>query len=341
MNSKDRIKKTINFQGIDRIPCGLFGTYGDYFTGLVEYANCKSVEELFERYEIDIWHTSYCWAYYSGKTYKYKNHKINPWKSLYDEYNPNPPFSGITSVDEVYDFPIPDISEYDLSTYIKEIENHQQFAVCGGLNAAIFHNYLYMCGQLEGLCILKTDPELATAMIDKITNFWEVFLENLLSLIGDKIDIIENCNDFGTQISTFISPEDFRVFFKPAISRLYKIIKRHNIICMQHSCGAVKDIIKDFIEIGADIINPIQVSASGMSLEEINHEYNGEITLYGGIDTQNLLPNGTTMEIQEEVKKVLSIFDKKGGYILSGSQGLMKDIPYKNALAMLDVTLRR
>ena len=109
---------------------------------------------------------------------------------------------------------------------------------------------------------------------------------------------------------------------------------------LQHSCGAVSQLIGDFIEMGADIINPIQVSAADMDLSSVVSKYKGKICFYGGLDTQYLLPNGPVEKIQAKTREAVKLFGEQGGFILSGSQGFMEDIPYVNALAMIEPKLR-
>ena len=340
MNCKERVLNSVKFQGVDRVPCGLFGTDFGYQWELADRIGCETVEEMYRKLDVDIWHTVNGLKY-SGRGYKYRGKEINPWAPFYFERNPEPPFANITSVEQVLEYPVPAFDEYDASGYKRELKDHEEFSICGGINSAIFHNYLYMCGQINALCYLKTEPEIALAIIDKITSLWEVYLDVALEAADGRVDIIENCNDFGTQNSMFMSPEDFRVFFKPALLRLYKKIKDKNILLMQHSCGAVGPIIPDFIEMGADIFNPVQISASGMDFKPLIDKYKGKIAFYGGLDTQYLLPSGPPERIREETLKALSYFGREGGYILSGSQGLLEDIPIEHALAMLDPELRK
>ena len=183
--------------------------------------------------------------------------------------------------------------------------------------------------------LLHLEPELAKAIIRKITDFWEGYLRKVLEAGKGRIDIIENCNDFGTQSSLFISPDQFREFFKPALQRLYNVTKEYGAKVMQHSCGAIAPIIPDFIEMGADILNPIQVSSTGMDLEMLVPEYGKQICFYGGIDTQWVLPQGPVDKIKADTRHLIELFGHQGGLILAGSQGLMNDIPFDNALAML------
>ncbi|MGI6705805.1 MAG: uroporphyrinogen decarboxylase family protein [Clostridia bacterium] len=327
MNAKERVKRAVAFKEVDRVPAGLFGTHVEYEEGLARYIGVASVEEMYRVLGVDVWHSRVGLSYTSDMDLKKR-----------EEENPHP-FAEVVSVDEVEAWPFPDIADYDATDLVKHLEAHQEFFVCGGINSAIFHHYLGICGQENALCFLKTQPDVAKAIIRRITDFWVGYLKKVLESCHGLIDMIENCNDFGTQRSTFISPEDFREFFKPELQRLYDTAKAYGVLYMQHSCGAIEPIISDFIEMGADILNPIQVQASGMDMENLVTKYKGKITFYGGIDTQQLLPNGPEDRIREEVRKLISYFGNEGGLILSGSQGLMEDIPYSHAVAMLQENL--
>lgn len=328
MDSKERVKRAVSFKGVDRIPAGLFGTHLEYEMGLAEYIGVNSIEEMYRVLGIDIWHCR--------TTMKYTGDPATSFGSIIR----NRPFADVSTVEEVESYPFPNPEDFDASDLIKEIEEHQEFAVCAGIGSPIFHNYLDICGQENALCYLKTQPDVAKAIIRKITDFWEGYLKRVLESGYGMIDIIENCNDFGTQRGMFISPSDFREFFKPQLKRLYDTAKKYGVIYMQHSCGSIYPIIPDFIEMGADILNPIQVTAEGMEIEKLGREFRGKITFYGGVDTQHFLPEGPEERIREEVRKLVGLFGKEGGFILAGSQGLIDDIPYSHAVAMFEENMK-
>ncbi len=311
------------------MPTGLFGTPLEYEEGLAAFIGADTVEEMYRRLGVDVWHCR------GGLV---PNVDVgNIWGPAEGEA---PPFADVNSVQEVENYPFPDPGEWDASELEEEIDAHREFSVCGGINSAVFHKYLSLCGQENALVYLRSAPEIAKAIIEKITDFWVVYLEKVLEAGQGRIDMIENCNDFGTQRSMFISPGDFREFFRPALQRLYDKAKEYGVMYMQHSCGAIRPIIHDFFEMGADILNPIQVRAEGMNVEELAHEYRGKIAFYGGVDTQELLVSGPEKSIRDEVRRLFEIFGLQGGFILSGSQGLLEDIPYEHAVAMLEENLR-
>lgn len=324
MDAKERVKRAVAYKDVDRPPAGLFGTHKEYEEGLTQFIGAGSVEDMYRELGVDIWHSRI------GLEYKGTG---NPWNKT--EEDPHP-FAKMATVDEVEAHAFAGPEDFDSTNFVTHLETHREFAVCGGINSAIFHNYMDMCGQENGLCLLKSDPELAKTMIRRITDYWDGYLRKLLESGGGMIDLIENCNDFGTQRSMFISAEDFREFFKKPLTRLYKTAKEYGVLYMQHSCGSIYPIINDFIEMGADILNPIQVEADGMDIEELVRKHKGKIAFYGGIDTQHLMPHGPEEKIRTEVRRLKNLFGNGGGLIMSGSQGLLDDIPYANAVAMLD-----
>ncbi len=344
MTSKERVLRAVAHLEVDRIPAGLFGTHPDYMAGLAAHVGVGSAEEMFRILGIDVWHVMRPQSLqYAGPPRLYNGVPVNEWglplKPVEGKdgfsCNLSAPLAEVSSIDEVEAFPWPRADDYVAAELPRHLEQHREFAVVGGINSAIFHIYQWMCGFDNALMMLSLQPEIAHAIIRHITDFWERYLRKLLEVGNGRIDIIDNCNDFGTQISLFISPDCFREFFRPALQRLYNVTHEFDVKVMQHSCGAVSPLIPEFIEMGADILNPIQVSASGMDLETIVPAYGKSICFYGGIDTQYVLPQGPVEKIRCDTRQLIDMFGHGGGLILAGSQGLMNDIPFEHAAAML------
>ena len=327
MTPKQRLSRAVAYEEVDRAPAGLFGTHTDYEEALARHIGASSIEAMYLELGVDIWHSKV------GLRYKGEG---NPLGSTPE--NPHP-FARMTTIDEVEAYPFPGPEDFDATELVAHLRDHQEFAVCGGINSAIYHHYLGLCGQENALCFLKQQPDVAKAMIGRITDYFVVYLRQVLEAGDGLIDMVENCNDFGTQRSMFISAEDFREFFREPLKQMYDLAKEHDVLYMQHSCGSVGPIIDDFIEMGADILNPIQVEADGMDIEDLVERYKGRITFYGGIDTQRLLPHGPEALIRSEVSRLIGYFGTGGGLIMGGSQGLLEDIPYDHAVAMLDQNL--
>jgi uroporphyrinogen-III decarboxylase len=168
----------------------------------------------------------------------------------------------------------------------------------------------------------------------------EIALKNLRLLIdtlGDKVQaVFTTGTDFGTQQGLFISPNAYRDLFQP----FHKIIndfihKNSNWRIFIHSCGAIKQLIPDFIESGFDILNPVQCSAAGMEPSELKERFGKDLVFWGGgVDTQKTLPFGTSDEVYEEVTQRIELFNNPTGMVFNTIHNIQPKIPVKNVLAM-------
>ncbi|MHB1454206.1 MAG: uroporphyrinogen decarboxylase family protein [Saccharofermentanales bacterium] len=340
MNSKERVLRTIKRQETDRIPMDLFGTTGEMLERIKTQMGLDSVDDVYRNLGIDLW-CNWNMGDYVGVRREYMGLEADFWgvpissQSLGDSSN-LAPLMNATSVDEIERYQWPDPNDFNLNNVIESIDEHKEFAVIGGVWAPIFHNITWLCGFETALMNIQTEPEITEALIRHVTDFWVGYTRNLLEAGQGKIDLIQNCNDFGAQSSMIMSPDIFRKHFKPALKRLYNCVKSFDVKVFQHSCGSIYPIIPDLIEIGVDVLNPVQVSAAGMDPASIKKEFGDKLTFDGGIDTQHVLPEGTPDEVQSEVRRIVRILGENGGYILAPSQGLESDVPIDNVVAMYD-----
>ena len=164
-------------------------------------------------------------------------------------------------------------------------------------------------------------------------------LETLHSVVGDSIDVAFVCGtDFGTQTSTFCSPETFRNLYLPYYLKINGWIHEHTTWkTFKHSCGAVFGFMPLFIEAGFDIINPVQLSATGMDAEALKREYGSKLVFWGGgVDTQKTLPFGKPAEVREQVLRRCEILSKEGGFVFNPIHNVQAKTPVENMVAMID-----
>jgi len=195
-----------------------------------------------------------------------------------------------------------------------------------------------MQGMDTFLLNMVSHPEFAVALLRKIAELCKALMGNFLREIGENIDIIKIGDDLGTQESLLISPTMYREMLKPIHADFVAFIKeRTDAKILFHTDGDVFPLIEDFIEIGIDILNPIQTSAGKMSdLEELKRRYGRDLVFCGGIDTHRVLPSGTPEEVRGEVKRVIEILAPGGGYLVSSVHTIMDGVPPENVLAMVD-----
>jgi hypothetical protein len=170
----------------------------------------------------------------------------------------------------------------------------------------------------------------------------EIAIQNLASIYdngGDVVDVVFICGtDFGTQISTFCSGETFEELYAPYYRKMNDWIHANtNWKTFKHSCGAIEPFISRFINCGFDILNPVQISATGMDPAFIKNKYGKDIVFWGGgVDTQKVLAFGTPAEVREQVINNCKIFGRGGGFVFNTVHNIQANVPVENIVAMID-----
>lgn len=184
-------------------------------------------------------------------------------------------------------------------------------------------------------------PDFARALLEKNLSLCKTLMGHFLEALGDNVDIIKIGDDLGMNNSLLMSPKMYRQILKPIHAEYIAFIKaRTKAKLMFHTDGDVLPLIPDFIEMGVDILNPIQTSAGKMAdLAELKKQFGKQIIFCGGIDTLRILPFGTPQEVRDEVKRVISILGEGGGYMLGAVHTVMADVPAENVLAMVDAAV--
>jgi uroporphyrinogen decarboxylase len=201
-----------------------------------------------------------------------------------------------------------------------------------------FERAYAMQGMDTFLLNMAKDPDFARALLEKIAVYCKQLMGRFLEELGDNVDIIKIGDDLGTQESLMISPKMYREILKPVHADFISFIKaRTKAKIFFHSDGDVAPLIEDFIEIGVDILNPIQTSAGSMSdLPSLKKRFGSNIVFCGGIDTHRVLPFGSTEEVRQEVRRVMQILGPGGGCMIGAVHTVMDDVPPENVLAMVD-----
>jgi uroporphyrinogen decarboxylase len=205
-----------------------------------------------------------------------------------------------------------------------------------------YNGLFELCQVLRGTEKLLTDMVLNPAFVEAL--FWKVgaVLKELyraqLDAVGDFIEWVEVGDDLGSQSGPLISPAMYRSLLKPVHADLIASIKSHpsHVRVMFHSCGAIMRFIPDFIEIGVDILHPIQVAAKGMDPAQIKAEFGDKLCFLGGVDAQFTLRTGTPEQIAAEVRQRIQEMARGGGYVLAPSHNMGDDVPLENILAFFE-----
>jgi len=195
-----------------------------------------------------------------------------------------------------------------------------------------------MQGMETFLLNMAMNRDFARALLEKIADHCKQLMGKFLEELGENVDIIKIGDDLGTQNNLMISPKMYRDMLKPIHEDFIRFIKaRTSAKVLFHSCGDVATLIGDFIDIGVDILNPIQTSTGSIAdLPLLKKRFGKNIVFCGGIDSHRILPFGSTAEVREEVRRVMEILGPGGGYLLGPVHTVMNDVPPENVLAMVD-----
>jgi uroporphyrinogen decarboxylase len=191
-------------------------------------------------------------------------------------------------------------------------------------------------GYEDWMIMLAVEDKKAIQFMDELFEKKLEHWDNIISAFGDSIDVVAECDDLGTQNGPFIDPAMFRKLMKPYYRKLYDHIHRKSKAkILLHSCGSVIKMIPDLIDVGLDVLNPVQINASEMDPAILKREYGKDLTFWGGgVDTQRVLPMGSKQEIRDHVKRNIEIFSKDGGFVFATVHNLQSDVPTDNFLTM-------
>ncbi|HJX41939.1 MAG TPA: uroporphyrinogen decarboxylase family protein [Anaerolineales bacterium] len=211
-------------------------------------------------------------------------------------------------------------------------------ALFGWFNGSIFEQSQFLCGWDEFMVRLAADVPFADRLLEKLTEAALADLGLYLQAVGPYLEAVGFGDDFGSQGGLQISPAMFRERIKPHLARIYAAAHAGSKAkVFLHSCGSVVELIEDFIQIGVDVLNPVQTSAAGMEPEGLKRRFGGRMVFWGGgADVQRILPLGSPSEVRRDVRRRLEIFAPDGGFVFAPIHNLQADVPPENVEAMYE-----
>ncbi len=258
------------------------------------------------------------------------------------------PLRGATVADlETYPWPDPDecIEAAPLDAYRERArrlyEETDYVVVAEHPVFGVLELACWMCGFDDFLLRMAADPEFVHAFFRRYLDFQKRVIEPYYAAVGPYIHLTTSGDDFGTQRGPFLSPAMFREFIAPCFAERIAFTRRFtDAYYWHHTCGSVHALLPDLIDVGIDILNPVQPGATGMEPERLKADYGDRIVFHGGFDTQQVLPFGTPEEVEAEVARLMAAMKPGGGYIFSAAHNIQADVPPENALAMFRAARR-
>jgi len=188
---------------------------------------------------------------------------------------------------------------------------------------------------------LATEPQYVADLLGRLTDAWLENLRRFYAAVGDRVQILQFNDDLGTQDAPFLSPQMFRELIMPHYRRGLDWVHRNTSMkVFMHNCGAIYPLIPSLIEMGVDILNPVQITARGMDPKRLKAEFGDRLVFWGGAcDCQHTLTFGTPQQVAQEVEENIRIFAPGGGYVLASVHNIQANVPPENIIALFDTAL--
>lgn len=369
LNSRERVLTAFEHKEPDRVPLDL----GGYQSGIttIAYEKLKNQlginrptrisernqqlavidEEVLKKFEIDTRYVfmkpSVHWDSKEGSDKSsawYYDEWGAQWKKPHTSFYYDPVGAPLkeATVEDLRHYPWPDPNEKsrfeNLDKEAQAISN-SGYALCTTVSG-VFEQAWYLVGLERIMIEIIENPSFVEALLDQVLAILSQQYSNFLDKVGQYLNLIEIWEDISSQQGPLTSPNIYRQIIKPRTRDLINVIKsKTKAKVALHSCGSTSWAIDDFIEIGIEVLNPVQVSAAHMDTKELKKKYGDSICFWGGIDTQRILPRGTTQEVEEEVKRRIDDLGKGGGYLLAPVHNIQPDVPPENIIAMYQTGL--
>jgi len=377
MNSRERILTTLDHREPDRVPFDLAGTTwtgianGAYqklrmflgkdseepvWSDVVQQIVIPS-DEILKILEVDTRGlfplTSHNWDVYDKLTDKGDNweyhdewsftHHFPKTGGLWFSLVKHPMENIVPDVNEISRFNWPAASDRERIKGLREkavrFKEQGKIVMLKGLCAGIFEMHQRFRGMTNALVDPLLYPEFSDLLIGKIADLKIEFWTIALAELADIVDVIAEADDYGTQESQLIDPDHFRLYYKPHITRIIEAMRKNapSAKIMFHSCGNVRPIIPDFIEMGVNILNPVHINASGMEPYQLKKDFGKDIVFWGGgVDTQKILARGTPGEVSDDVAKNIDALAPGGGFVFAAVHNIQSEVPPQNIISMVE-----
>jgi uroporphyrinogen decarboxylase len=339
MTPRERWLAVLNRQTPDRVPMDYAAT-SEATNKLLAHLGCD-YDEMLRRFHID----NRVWAggRYVGPP---PEEGLDIWgvRRVSVEYETgayrevvNAPLAAYNSVEEIeanYRWPSPD--DWDYSHLPEEVKGQEQNPITAG-GCQVFLEY----GELRGLELSAMDlilnPEIAHYCVDKL---FELAYQNtlrILETIPGAVMFTCIAEDLGSQMGLLFSREHVRKFLVPGMKRIADLTKQHGSHIFHHDDGSIRDILPDMIELGIEVLDPVQWRCAGMEREGLKRDFGDKLIFHGGIDNQQTMPFGTVEDVRQEVLDNYRILGDGGGYILAPCHAIQAVGPAENIVAMYEM----
>lgn len=344
ITSKQRVLAGVNHQATDRIPI-TFDAEKEVYATLYDCLKLTTKESLFDRLHVDTW-MILPGNFIFPKEEENKAEKTSIWGyrakvtaysgGTYDELC----FAPLAGKHEIADIRNHDWSGPQtlvFSHFQREAAAHADRAVIGVFTWGAYFIATFVRGMQDLMMDFAMRTDYADHLIKTITEKILAALDTLLEQHGEEIDIVYMADDYCSQRGPMFSPDMFKWYVQPYLKEITTRCHKHGKKFLLHVCGAVRPLLPMIIDAGVDMLEPIQIRATGMEPTGLKQDFGKHLCFYGGVDLQQVLCKGTQQQVADEVRRLIDILGHGGGYILGpGHTYIQIDAPTANILTMYD-----
>jgi len=252
------------------------------------------------------------------------------WKVGHDGGDIGVVINKVVSIDTIEDYRFPDLDQGALDKTLELMRRDNEHFRMFRMTYAMYERAWSMMGMEDLLLNMALYPDRVKVLFERITDYQTKLLDYILD---ENFEGVYFGDDWGQQRGLIMGPACFREFIKPGLSVLFEKVKSKGKYVLLHCCGDIRDVIPDIIEMGCDVYNTVQPEI--YDLKELKEKYGKDLTFWGAISTQGLLPHASEEEVYKTSVETINILGKGGGYIFSPTHAVTPDIPIENIEAML------
>jgi uroporphyrinogen decarboxylase len=374
MAPRERVNKALNHEEPDRVPIDLggfqTGIHRKAYESLLRYLGIEETisildpvqqlavpsESILRRFHADIRYVTAHGPDNFHSSIEVNEREGKQWHDLRDEFGvvwsmpsdqmlymdiSHHPLAN-AEIKDIEPYPFPDGADPSRFTGVRDkalaLRGETPYALSSGICGVTYEICWYLRGMERWFMDMKENQPLCEALIDRTSQYWVDWMTAYLGEVGDILDVVMIGDDLTGQDGPLFSPQFYRDVVRPRQQRVIDVIKKKSQCKIwYHTCGDCSTFIPDLIDMGIDILNPVQINTVGMDPTRLKAEYGDDLVFWGGgIDSQRILPFASAEQIGTEVKKNIAIFKPGGGYVFNNVHNIQPGVPAENIVAFLD-----
>lgn len=374
LTPRERVSRALNHQEADRIPIDLggfqTGIHKRAYQDLIDYLGLQETPPILDPIQqlvvpseqvLAMFHADFRYVGAHGPegfddTIQQNTRDGRLWHDLRDEFGvvwSMPDDGGLymdishhplaeATIADLDRYPFPNGKDASRFTGVRQAalawRENTPYALSSTICGVTYEICWYMRGLERWFMDMIENPAFCAALLDRTSQYWVDWLEGFLGQVGDLLDVVMIGDDLAGQHGPLFSPHFYRRVVRPRQQRVVDTIKRHSDAKIwYHTCGDCSEYIPDLIEMGVDILNPVQISTPGMDPARLKAQYGQDMVFWGGgIDSQHVLPFATPGEVKRQVRENVEVLKPGGGYVFNNVHNIQAGVPPQNVVAMYE-----